>query len=226
VNGGFSVATLVVAPHADDEVLGAGGTLFKRKAEGESIAWLLMTKMNEETHYSKQQIDERKSEIATITKIFDFESVFEMDYITTQLDQVPMNDLVHSVSQIINEFKPEEIFLPNPFDIHSDHRVTFEVLASSIKWFRAPSVKRILTYETLSETELTLQSGNSFQPNVFVNIEQFLEQKIEAMKVYKSEISEFPFPRSSEAIRALSKYRGASCGFQAAEAFQLLRQFE
>jgi LmbE family N-acetylglucosaminyl deacetylase len=128
------------------------------------------------------------------------------------------------VSNAISDFSPDEIFVPHPADIHSDHRTTFDVVASCTKWFRSGSVKRILAYETLSETEFGLDPIKRFQPNFFVNIENYLEDKISAMNVYASEVREFPFPRSDEALSALATLRGANSGFKAAEAFELLRE--
>lgn len=94
----------------------------------------------------------------------------------------------------------------------------------STKWFRYPSVKRILAYETLSETDFGLGTDLGFRPNIFINIENYLEDKLRAMDIYASELGRFPFPRSDEAIRALATLRGAASGFQAAEAFELLRE--
>jgi LmbE family N-acetylglucosaminyl deacetylase len=85
-------------------------------------------------------------------------------------------------------------------------------------------VTRVLAYETISETDFNLDPQNSFQPNYFVDISKFLEQKMEAIAVYKSELGSFPFPRSPEAIRALAALRGSASGFMSAEAFQLLRE--
>ena len=216
--------TLVVAPHPDDEVLGVGGTLLRRKAEGASIGWLIMTNITTELGWSSKAVTQRKNEIARITELFGFESVFELAYPTTQLDQIPMSELVTAVATVLKQFSPQEIFVPHPSDIHSDHRITFDVVASCTKWFRSPSVKRILAYETLSETEFGLEPSKRFHPNVYVNIEGFLETKLQAMSVYSSEIQNFPFPRSNEAISALAALRGSNSGFKEAEAFELLRE--
>lgn len=216
--------TLVVAPHPDDEVLGVGGTLLRRKAEGASIGWLIMTNITTELGWSSKAVTQRKNEIARITELFGFESVFELAYPTTQLDQIPMSELVSAVATVLKQFSPQEIFVPHPSDIHSDHRITFDVVASCTKWFRSPSVKRILAYETLSETEFGLEPSKRFHPNVYVNIEGFLETKLQAMSVYSSEIQNFPFPRSNEAISALAALRGSNSGFKEAEAFELLRE--
>ena len=216
--------TLVVAPHPDDEVLGVGGTLMRRKAEGGSIAWLIVTNISLETGWSHDAVLKRNNEISQIKDMFRFDKVFELGFATTKLDLVPINELVSAVSRVLDEFTPDEIFLPHSSDIHSDHRVTFDAVTSCTKWFRSPSVKRILAYETLSETDFGLEPSKKFHPNYFINIEGHLEDKLRAMNVYSSEVQDFPFPRSNEAISALATLRGASSGFRAAEAFELLRE--
>ena len=102
--------------------------------------------------------------------------------------------------------------------------MVFDAASACCKWFRYPSVRRVLAYETLSETEFGLDPDTRFHPNVFVDISAFLERKIELLQIYKSELGHFPFPRSATAVRVLAQYRGANSGFEAAEAFQLLRE--
>ena len=216
--------SLVVAPHPDDEVLGVGGTLLRRKAEGAELGWLIMTRISVEAGWSSEMVLKRQQEIMQITELFGFDSVFELNYTTTQLDQIPLSDLINAVSGVIESFTPDEIFIPHPSDIHSDHRVTFDSVASSTKWFRSPTIKRVLAYETLSESDFALGPNRRFQPNVFMNIEGHLEDKLRAMGIYSSEVGEFPFPRSNQAISALATLRGASSGFKQAEAFELLRE--
>jgi LmbE family N-acetylglucosaminyl deacetylase len=216
--------TLVIAPHPDDEVLGVGGTLLRRKQEGATIGWLIMTNISEMSGWSSQKVEQRKNEIARVTEFFGFDKVVELGFATTKLDLVPMGNLVEAVSDAIKAFAPTEIFLPHFSDIHSDHRLTFEAVASATKWFRCPSVKRLLAYETLSETNFGLEHNQKFQPNIFMNITDYLEGKLKAMSIYSSELGAFPFPRSHEAIASLAAFRGSSSGFKAAEAFELLRE--
>jgi LmbE family N-acetylglucosaminyl deacetylase len=218
--------SLVVAPHPDDEVLGVGGTLLRRKAEGADLGWLIMTRISVEAGWSSEMVLKRQQEIMQITELFGFDSVFELGYTTAQLDQIPMSELVNAVSGVIESFTPNEIFVPHSSDIHSDHRVTFDAVASSTKWFRSPSIKRVLAYETISETDFGLGANRGFQPNVFMNIEGHLEGKLRAMSIYSSEVGEFPFPRSNQAISAQAILRGASSGFKEAEAFELLREID
>lgn len=215
---------LVIAPHPDDEVLGVGGTLLRRKSEGSELAWIIVTGISDQFGWPIEKVNQRQVEIKEITKLFRFDQVYELGFQAAQLDQVPRAELIKSFSDAINEFQPDEIFLPHPIDIHSDHRIVYEASVSCTKWFRHSSVKRVLAYETLSETDFGLTPGSAFRPNFFVNIEAYLEEKLQAMKIYGSELGEAPFPRSLDVIRALATVRGAAAGFKAAEAFELLRE--
>lgn len=216
--------TIVIAPHPDDEVLGVGGTLLRRKSEGAKVAWLVVTGISVESGWSDEKVKQRATEITRVTELFGFDEVFTLNFPTTQLDRVPMSDLVSGISDVFKSFEPEEVFLPHPSDVHTDHRIVFDAAASCTKWFRYPSVKRVLAYETLSETDFGLGTDQGFRPNVFVDIAPFLNEKLRAMDIYESELGAFPFPRSHEVIRALATVRGAASGFNAAEAFELLRE--
>ncbi len=218
--------TLVIAPHPDDELLGCGGTLLRRCAEGGTVGWLLMTSITETGGWSPERISQRAIEIERVREGLSIspEHLYQLGFTTTELDQIPMNSLVSSLSNIFKEFQPEEVFLPHPGDVHSDHRITFEAACACTKWFRYPSVKRVLAYETLSETDVGLDQSRHFHPTLFVDICSHLERKIELIRIYESEIGVFPFPRSDMAIEALARFRGAQSGFMAAEAFVVLKE--
>jgi LmbE family N-acetylglucosaminyl deacetylase len=202
--------TLVVAPHPDDEV--------------HSTAWLIVTSMSIEGGWGEDQITQRSREIKEITEMFGFEEVYELKYPTTLLDTIPARQLVQSVSNVFEEFEPDEIFVPHWGDVHSDHRSVFSAVSSSSKWFRSASIKRIFAYETPSETNFSLVPSEIFVPNTYVDISQYLDLKVEAMKIYGSEVGLHPFPRSESSIRALATIRGAAAGVDFAESFQLVRQ--
>lgn len=216
--------TLIVAPHPDDEVLGTGGTLLRRKAEGAQTAWLIVTSISEQAGWPEAQVQARAAQIERIRALFGFDAVYELGFPAAQLDRVATGELVGALSSAFSDFRPTEVFLPHGADIHSDHRITAEAAASCTKWFRHPSIQRVLAYETLSETDFSLGSPSHFRPNVFIDVAAYLGRKMEALAVYESELGEFPFPRSVEAVRALAALRGAASGFPAAEAFELLRE--
>ena len=216
--------TLVIAPHPDDELLGCGGTLLRRKSEGATLGWVIMTKISDDYGWSTESVRERENEIEQVRKRLGIqpEHLFQLSFPTTRMDTIPMGDIIAKVSKTFQIFKPEEVLVPHQGDIHSDHRITFEAVAACTKWFRLPSVKRAMSYETLSETEFSLDPSKVFQPNVFVNISPYLEQKLELLRIYSTELDEFPFPRSEKAVKALAEFRGSNSGFKNAEGFNLL----
>ncbi len=216
--------SLVIAAHPDDETLGAGGAMLRRKAEGHATAWLIVTCISTAAGWSLEQVLQRDAEIEAVRKLLQFDEVYRLDLPTTQLDQLSMGELVANISGTFAKFQPNEIFVPHYSDIHSDHRVVFQAVASCTKWFRYPSIQRILCYETLSETDFGLGEAGVFKPNYFMDISPFLEKKLETLQVYSSELGHFPFPRSLEAVRAQAALRGAASGYPAAEAFELLRE--
>ena len=215
---------LVVAPHPDDETLGCGGTLLRMADEGAQLGWLIVTSISEENGFASQRVHGRDEEIKQVSSLFGFSDVFRLSLPTRQLDMSPMSELIEQFSAVFKSFRPQQVFLPSRSDVHTDHRAVFDAGAACAKWFRYPSVRRVLAYETISETEFGLDMREMFQPNYFVDISKYLDRKLEIMSVYASEMGAYPFPRSSEAIRALAALRGTTSGFHAAEAFQLLRE--
>lgn len=218
--------TIVIAPHPDDESLGVGGTMMRRKAEGGHLAWLIVTSASEKIGWSKRQLELRVAQIKQISKMYEVDAVYQLGYPTAELDSLSLSELVNSIGAVFKDFEPTEVFVPHPSDVHSDHKIVFDAAVSCCKWFRYPSVKRLLAYETISETEFGVSTVKGFSPNVYVNIEPFFVRKLEIIRKYESEIGEFPFPRSERAIQAMAILRGSTSGYQYAEAFELLRERE
>lgn len=216
--------SLVVAPHPDDETLGAGGTMLRRKTEDAQTAWLIVTSMSVAGGWSDEAVRRREAEIEHTRELLQFDEVFRLDLPPAELDRLPTRSIVDAISKVFGAFHPNEVLVPHSSDIHSDHKIVHEAVVSCTKWFRHPYVNRVLCYETLSETDFGLGYAGSFRPNYFVDIGAHLEGKLDALRVYASELGELPFPRSLEAVRALSVLRGAAAGYLAAEAFELLLQ--
>lgn len=216
---------LVAAPHPDDETLGCAGTLLRHQHDGDRIHWLMFTEMREEYGFDASAIDVRRREIAATAAQYAFTSIHALGFAPAGLDRVPTKRLVEQVAAVFGTVKPDVLYVPYGKDSHSDHGVAFDALMACSKWFRFPSIRRVLAYETLSETDAALPvDGSAFRPNVFVDIGPFLDRKIAIMAGYKSEFHEFPFPRSERGLRALAELRGVAAGFTAAEAFMLLRE--
>ena len=213
---------IVVAPHPDDEILGCGGAILRHIHEGDDVAWLIVTKPPEDIHWSKEFLLQRKKNIIDVAEMVNFSEVFELNFPATKLDIIPKGEIISEISKIFEEFKPNQIYSPHRGDAHSDHKIVFDAVNACSKWFRYPYVKKILSYETPSETEFNYKDDNLFFPNTYVDISKYLEKKLEIMSIYESEISDFPFPRSIETVKALARWRGSNAGYDAAEAFKLI----
>jgi N-acetylglucosamine malate deacetylase 1 len=218
---------LVVAVHPDDETLGCGGTLLKHKSKGDEIHWMIATDIRNSDDFNESVVEERDGEIRKVEKLYGFDSVTVLGLSTTNVDQYSMNDLINKISSVINRIKPDIIYLPFKDDVHSDHKYIFDTAYSCTKSFRYPFIKKVYMMEVLSETEFSVSTKeNSFIPNVFVDISNYMDRKIEAMSVYKSEMSEHPFPRSERNIRALATFRGATSNCNYAESFMLIKEIK
>lgn len=214
---------IVVTPHPDDETLGCGGTLLKYKDLNYELYWLIITNMNE--NFPQERKIKRQQEIDLVAEKYQFDDVFQLNFPAAELDKVPLGNLVGKISEVFLQVKPQIVFTVYPGDIHSDHKIVFDATKACTKWFRYPFVEKVYLYETLSETDFSIDpDANGFRPNVYINISEYLEKKIDIMKIYSSEISDFPFPRSEKAIRSLAYLRGAASGYEAAEAFMLLKE--
>lgn len=216
--------SIVIAPHPDDEVLGVGGTILRRIDEGHKVALIIVTSASDLLNWTKSQVEVRSLEIIKIKNFFGFDEVYQLNFPAACLDKVGEGNIVQKISEVFKIFEPNEVFIPHPSDVHGDHKIVGNASISASKWFRHPCISKIIAYETLSETEFNISAINAFKPNYFINIENYLENKINAMKIYKGEFYNFPFPRSDVAIRSLAQYRGSMSGFMAAEAFQILKE--
>lgn len=218
-------AILVVAPHPDDETLGCGGTLLRHIASGDQVHWLVVTDMHTEYGFSQAMVSQRQVELQDVAAAYGFSSTHNLGFSPTKLDALPKGDLVGAIGRVFKEISPKVVYLPFRGDVHTDHAAVFDAAASCTKWFRYPSIRRVLCYETLSETDFGLNpEGTKFTPNSFVDITPYIDRKMEIARLYEGEIGEFPFPRSEEALGALAQVRGVACGCQAAESFMLLRE--
>lgn len=218
---------IIISAHPDDEVLGAGGTILKHKKSGDNVFWLITTNISEEQGFSKERVESRQKEIDKVANALGIKKVFKLDYPTMKLSTETLIDMVPKVSKVFSEVKPEIIYCLNRSDAHSDHRITFDAVAACTKSFRYPFVNQFLMYECISETEFAPQlSEKLFVPNYFVDISEFMQEKLKIMEIYESELGEHPFPRSLRNMEALAVFRGASVGVEYAEAFQLVKYID
>ncbi|MEP1151835.1 MAG: PIG-L deacetylase family protein [Balneola sp.] len=215
---------LVISAHPDDETLGAGGTILRHIKQGDKVYWVIVTNVFESQGYSNERVNSRQEEIKKVAEAYGFSGVVCLDYPTMTLTSEKLPDLINKISDVVFKIEPQIIYSLNRSDAHSDHRIVFDATMACTKSFRYPFIREVLMYECISETEFAPALPEKvFIPNCFVDISSELEEKLEIMNIFKSELGLHPFPRSIENIRALATYRGATAGVKYAEAFQLIK---
>lgn len=218
--------TLIIAPHPDDEVLGCGGTIKRLSSEGTKVFVLIATR-GKKVMYSEESILNTRSDARNAHKILGVTETHFLDFPAPDLDMISIAEISLALSQVIKDLEISTLYLPHRGDIHHDHKIIFQAGLVAARPLEGNPVKRIYSYETLSETEWAAPfSNDSFTPTFFVNITDHLSAKIEAMKCFRTQLKEFPNPRSLKAIEALANLRGSTIGVNYAEAFVTIRIIE
>ncbi len=214
---------LIFAPHRDDEIIGVGGTLLKRKLAGDTVTVCVVTaREGQELPPSTQILHKQMKDCHEYCNI---DKYIGLPYAANDLENVSRKDLNKAIFDVIVSSQADEVYLPFWGDMQKDHQIVTEAAMVALREKYNHPVKRIYAYETLSETGINLPTESlTFIPNVYEDISEVLDQKLEAMSFYKSQVHPFPDLRSLEAIKALAKFRGATVNVSSAEAFVLIRE--
>lgn len=220
---------LVLAPHSDDEVLGMGGTIARFASEGKRVFIAILTGHGEGKHplWEPAMWDKVRAEAKVACAGLGVTELLFRELPAACLDSVPAWRINQVVTDVLKEVQPEEVYIPFSHDLHQDHQAIAYAATVACRPYldMGRRVKRVLAYETLSETHLAPPYlAPPFQPNVFVDISECLDKKLEAMRAYASQLQADHLPRSIEALRSLAHLRGTHIGVKAAEAFVLLRE--
>ena len=215
---------LVIAPHADDEILGVGGTIIKHIEQGDSV-YICIASRGYPPLFSDEFVEGIIEEAIACHKLIGIKKTFFFDFPAAMLETANRNEINNQLYDVIEEVKPDIVYIPHYGDIQKDHEIIAKASMVALRPKYEHKVKAIYSYETLSETEWNIpHSTNTFIPTVYIDISDYIQIKLEVLKQYKSQLSDFPNPRSLEAIEALSKYRGSTINVRAAESFVLIRQ--
>ena len=219
---------LVVAAHPDDEILGCGGTIAKHVLAGDIVYGLILgegkTSRNE---YGKDELIALKNEAESSAKIIGIKKLYFADFPDNQFDSVPLLSIIKKIEEIKNIVRPSIIYAHHFGDMNIDHTLTHRAVLTATRPQPGEIVKTIYAFETPSSTEWNSYERNSiFVPNYFVDITSTLETKLKALTEYRSELHDYPHPRSLEYVRKLAELNGAKVGMQACECFTLIRQLE
>lgn len=147
-----------------------------------------------------------------------------LNYPDNRMDSINMLDVVKSIEEHIEKRKPEMVVTHHPGDLNIDHQIIHQAVLAACRPQPGHPVKRIISFEVPSSTEWQSPIiGSPFMPNWFEDISESLDLKIDALNTYQSELREWPHARSLRAVKHLARWRGASVGCEAAEAFMLNR---
>lgn len=223
---------LVVAPHADDETLGMGGTIARLADEGHEVTIALMTGPGDGAAHPivpRAAFDRVRDEFKRACDLLGARKTIIKNLPTVLVSDLPQHVVNEVTKSVVEEVDPESLFVPFAYDLHQDHRAFFH--SFSIHWRSylpmGRRIREVWCYETPSETHLGAPSLEpAFSPNLHVDISRQLERKIAALKIYESQKQPAPLPRSPEAIDALARFRGSQIGVAAAEAFVLVRRID
>lgn len=217
---------LVLAPHADDEVLGCGGTINKFSSSGSDVFILILTNayLGAPELFSKNLVNRIRKEATSANKILKVKKLFFEDFPAPCLDQFPLYKISDKISKYISSIKPDTVFIPSEKDTHIDHKIIHSAAMIALRPIQNHIVKNVLAYETLSETHWVDQTNNLFSPNYFEKLtKENIKIKNKSFLKYKSQQKKFPHPRSEIGIKTLSNFRGMQIGTEYAEAFELKR---
>jgi len=215
---------LVIVAHADDEVLGCGGTVARHVAEGDRVCVVFMADgVGSRGSGESNQLRRRNQARDEALKILGVTEWHALDFPDNRMDSIPLLDVVQALEPIIEQVQPTRVYTHHHGDLNVDHRITHQAVMTACRPVPGSSLREILAFEVMSSTEWGTSGIEPFTPNLFVDITDYLPIKIKALAAYEMEMREAPHSRSIPHLEILAKHRGNSVGLVAAEGFKALR---
>lgn len=218
---------LLVVAHPDDEVLGAGASMFRWSREGHQIDVAIMC-TEAKARAFRPEDKELDDDLNASSDFLGIHRKFEATFPNIEMNTVPHLKLVQFIESAIRECEPDIIITHHPADTNNDHLQTSMACQEAVRLFqRRPEVKRVreLWYmEVPSCTEWKINSAMvSFNPNCYVEVgKEGVDAKVKALSMYRGVMRPYPHPRSAEFIEGLAAYRGGQWGLMYAEAFEVV----
>jgi len=220
---------LIVAAHPDDEVLGCGGAIARWVQGGCQVHVLLLadgeaSRATENVAADPEFLKQRQQAARQAASLLGCE-VETLAMPDNRMDGLELLDVVKPIEAAISRLQPGTVLTHHAGDVNIDHRIVHEAVLAACRPQPGHPVHKLLFFEVPSSTEWRPPgSAQPFQPNLFIDISTTLAAKLRALEIYANELREFPHPRSMRAVEALARWRGATVGVEAAEAFILGRQ--
>lgn len=216
---------LIVVAHPDDEVLGAGATMYRLAQEGHSVNVCILSGEVNARNF-RPTTYELNEDVNNSMSILGVESVITGNFPNIEFNNTGHLKLVQFIESAILETNADVVFTHHPADLNNDHLHTSMACQAAVRLFQRRNdvvpLKELLFMEVPSSTEWGLNKAmNQFSPNTFIEVgEVGVDKKIEALTQYRGVMRNYPHPRSMEAIKGLAAYRGGQSGMIYAEAFE------
>lgn len=208
---------LILVPHCDDEILGCGGAIQYHISRGDRVSVCFVKDVYDER--SKIQYNDS----IKVKSFLKYNNAFYLKIKPSDISPINTNTL-SVIETFISEQTPDILYITHPGDTHQDHKALYDIVKIVTRTYSKFLINQILCCETISSTNSSIESNNPFIPNYYIHLtENQIKNKIDALKIYNSELRQLPHPRSEEGILNTAKFRGQSCGSQYAEAFVSVR---
>jgi LmbE family N-acetylglucosaminyl deacetylase len=158
-----------IGAHPDDAEIGLGGTLYKHRSRGDDVHIILCTLGG-----VSGDPDEREKEARHAANILGCH-LHILDYPVTKLNRASL-EFSNCIKEVIDIINPDRIYVHSMFDSHQVHVAISESVLNTVK-----EINQVLLYESISS------STTEFRPNAFVDITNFMDNKIESIKAHKSQ---------------------------------------
>lgn len=223
----------IIAAHPDDEVLGMAGSIAKHTRNGDEVNILFMSDgvTGRDINYDREsrlsEINARKQSAQTAGNILGVNSIEYCDYPNLRMDTVSVLEVTQKIEQHLQRWGATIVYTHHSSDTNVDHGVCFKSTLIACRPIPQCKIRSIRCFEILSSTEYSVSNhGPAFDPNLFIDVEEFVEAKIACIRAYDYEMRPAPFPRSEKVVEAQLTLRGSQVGLTAAEAFMEVRRIE
>ncbi|WP_411153209.1 PIG-L deacetylase family protein [Streptomyces sp. A30] len=215
---------LVVTAHPADELLGPGATLARHALFGDEVHAIVLTE-----GATSRDHDDQAEALATSAKraarVLGLVSSEVLLPSGQRLGSVPLTEVTQRVEEVVDGLRPEVVYTHVPADSDADHGITARATWTACGPYMLPRLKRFAVFETPSTMEWAwLTQGTAFNPALYVDVTQTLDDKLDAVSCYDTELRDYPHPRSLRALRERAAYWGSRVGRPAVEPFQVLRE--
>lgn len=224
-SGRHALKIAIIVAHPDDEALGMGGTLLKLKKLGHEIHILFVSDGVTSRHVTNENVEYREFNFHQAMNFLKPTSYQVLNYPDNMLDTFPLLEIVQKLEKFLYKVCPDMLFTHFIDDLNIDHQIVSKACIVASRPGSATFVKEILTFEVLSSTDWNL-GRSRFSPNYYIDITDFINEKILYLNSYKDEIKQYPHARSIEIVKGLSQIRGSEVFRNNAEGFMLIRSLK